>query len=134
MEFLGEAGEDGGGPKREFWCLLARDIKSLCDGDGYRCVPHHEAVGLQVGTTILTVWFDVCFLFLKVKEILLHWALMAMALTQGGSGFPLMAPPVYHYLCGTDMASILVAEEDVPNFEVRHLLKQVWILNKHFLS
>ena len=40
-----------------------------------------------------------------------------------------MAPPVYHYLCGTDMASISVAEY-VLNFKVRHLLKQEWILNK----
>lgn len=28
VEFLGEAGEDGGGPRREFWTLLAKDIMS----------------------------------------------------------------------------------------------------------
>ncbi len=40
MEFLGEAGEDGGGLKREFWCLLFKQVKSsLFEGVGDRLVP-----------------------------------------------------------------------------------------------
>ena len=49
MQFLGEAGQDGGGPSREFWELLSKDIKtSLFEGDDNRCVIRHDAVGLQV--------------------------------------------------------------------------------------
>ncbi len=49
MEFLGEAGEDGGGLKREFWCLLFKQVKSsLFEGVGDRLVPRHDVVALQV--------------------------------------------------------------------------------------
>ena len=35
VDFVGEAGEDGGGLRREFWCLVGRDIKnSLFEGSG----------------------------------------------------------------------------------------------------
>lgn len=49
MEFLGEAGEDGGGLRREFWTLLFKDMKSsLFEGCGDCCVLRHDAIGLQV--------------------------------------------------------------------------------------
>lgn len=49
VQFLGEAGQDGGGPSREFWELLSKDIKaSLFEGDNDCCIIRHDAVGLQV--------------------------------------------------------------------------------------
>ncbi len=51
--------------------------------------------------------------------------LMAMSLVQQGSGFPFIAPPVYQYLCGTEMHMIELTTEDVPNYEVRLLLHEV---------
>ena len=51
VQFLGEAGQDGGGPRREFWALLAKDIKSsLFEGEGSRCFLRHDSVSLQVNT------------------------------------------------------------------------------------
>ena len=55
MQFLGEAGEDGGGPRREFWALLSREIASSAfEGQGGRRVLLHDAVGLQVGVRYIT--------------------------------------------------------------------------------
>ena len=49
MEFLGEVGTDRGGPGREFWCCLAKDIQqSLCEGTDENKVFRHNAVALQV--------------------------------------------------------------------------------------
>lgn len=49
VEFLGEPGEDGGGLKREFWCLLSKEIRNyMFEGRGQRMVPRHDAVALQV--------------------------------------------------------------------------------------
>ncbi len=47
--FLGEAGTDGGGLKREFWRLLGKDIQTgLLEGVSEACVLRHDAVGLKV--------------------------------------------------------------------------------------
>lgn len=55
MQFLGEAGEDGGGPRREFWALLSREIAySAFEGQGSRRVLLHDAVGLQVSVRYIT--------------------------------------------------------------------------------
>ena len=51
--------------------------------------------------------------------------LMAMSLVQEGSGFSFMAPPMYKYLCGIEMASIDVTVKDVPNEEVKALIEEV---------
>ena len=49
VEFLGEVRADGGGPGREFWCCLAKDIQqSLCEGTDENKVFRHNAVALQV--------------------------------------------------------------------------------------
>ena len=52
--------------------------------------------------------------------------LMSMSLVQGGSGFPFFAPPMFKYLCGVEMSSIEVSQQDVPNLEVLSLLKKVY--------
>ena len=51
--------------------------------------------------------------------------LMAMAIVQGGSGFPFFAPSVYKYLCGSRLEEICVEVDEVPNIEVKQLLHQV---------
>ena len=49
IQFLGESAEDGGGPRREFWTLLAHEVaSSMFTGFNYRLVPIHDVVGLQV--------------------------------------------------------------------------------------
>ena len=49
VDFVGEAGEDGGGLRREFWCLVGRDIKnSPFEGSGDRLIPRLDGTALQV--------------------------------------------------------------------------------------
>ena len=49
VDFLGEEGDDGGGPSREFWCLLGKDIQqSLCEGPMNRVSLRHDSLALQV--------------------------------------------------------------------------------------
>lgn len=70
MEFLGEAGQDGGGPSREFWALLSKDIRSsLFEGDENCCVIRHDAVGLQVNKLIS--YYNYCFHSLCMAAIII---------------------------------------------------------------
>ena len=47
MQLLSEAGEDGGGLKREFWYLLLKQLKSsLFEGPENRVLPRYDAVAL----------------------------------------------------------------------------------------
>lgn len=47
MHAGGEIAQDGSGPSREFWGLLAKDIKaSLFDGYENQLVIRHDVVGL----------------------------------------------------------------------------------------
>ena len=49
INFLGEDGQDGGGPRREFFRLLADDIRcSMCIGRNGYYVLRHDTTGLQV--------------------------------------------------------------------------------------
>ena len=49
MKFLGEEAQDEGGPKREFWRLLAGEIKAqMCVGGEDRLTLEHDVLGLQV--------------------------------------------------------------------------------------
>ena len=50
-----------------------------------------------------------------------------MTLVNGGSGFCFMAPPVYQYLCGRDLRDISVSVADVPDAQVRHVLRKVYV-------
>ncbi len=50
-----------------------------------------------------------------------------MGIVQGSSGVPFIAPPVYDYICGMDIDTIDVTEEDTPLYEVRDFLKKVHV-------
>ena len=52
--------------------------------------------------------------------------LMAMGITQGGSGFRFMATCLYSYLCGTSLSTIMIPDEEVPSYEVKRLIEQVY--------
>lgn len=51
--------------------------------------------------------------------------LMAMSIVQDGSGFSFLAPPVYQYICGVDIPRIAIADEDVPDYDVRKIIEEV---------
>ena len=49
ISFLGEEGDDGGGPRREFFRLLADDVKySMCIGRSNAYVFRHDTTGIRV--------------------------------------------------------------------------------------
>ena len=51
--------------------------------------------------------------------------LMAMSVVQDRSGFSFLAPPVYQYICGVDIPRISIADEDVPDYDVRKIIEEV---------
>ena len=47
---------DEGGPKREFWRLLAMDMKAqVCAGGEDRLTLEHNVIGLQVSEDCITI-------------------------------------------------------------------------------
>ena len=127
VQFLGEEGDDGGGPRREFFALLAREIQSsLCEGQSSRCFFRHDSIALQVVLSAMYIQIEFTDAILFQTNKFVHVGnLVAMSLLQGGSGFPYLAPPMYDYLCGEDASSIKVSAEDVPNVDVTLLLQKV---------
>ena len=54
VKFIGEEAVDQGGPKREYWRLLAIDIMTkLCIGSDDRLTLEHDVLGLQVSKCIM---------------------------------------------------------------------------------
>lgn len=53
VNFIGEEAIDQGGPKREFWRLLAIDIMTkLCIGSDHRLTLEHNVAGLEVSAKL----------------------------------------------------------------------------------
>ena len=50
---------------------------------------------------------------------------MAMGLAHGASGFPFLAPYVFHYLCKPEALSANLSEEDIPDFDAKDLVEKV---------
>ena len=47
--FIGEVGEDGGGPRKELWCLFGLSLKgTYFEGKARKLLPRHATVALQV--------------------------------------------------------------------------------------
>ena len=64
---MGEVGEDGGGPKREFWMLVGREIKRIFfEGEDGYCTLKHDAISLMVRTTCYdyTLYINFNFIFI----------------------------------------------------------------------
>ena len=51
--------------------------------------------------------------------------LVTISVTQGGSGVHLFNNSMYKYICGSDVADIKPAVDEIPDLEVRELLEQV---------
>lgn len=67
-----------------------------------------------------------CYTFVTQEKKFLHIGkLMAGALAQGGSGFPIFSPCVYSYMKGSDIDGIAVSVEEVPDYEVRDVIAKV---------
>ena len=55
--------------------------------------------------------------------------LMAISVVQDGSGFALLAPPVFQYICGMDIGRISILNEDIPDYEVKKFIEEVYIIS-----
>lgn len=86
ITFENEAGIDGGGPGREYFTLLLKELVSptgsirLFEGQENRLVPMHNTDALRGG-------------LFKVAG-----RMIASSIINGSTGFPCLAPPVYVYL------------------------------------
>ena len=49
-----------------------------------------------------------------------------MSITQGGSGFPFLAEPVYHYICTGEYTNVNIDNVDVPDPTLRFVLGKVY--------
>ena len=105
VNFIGERGVDGGGPRREFYRLLIEAIcttSGLLEGSDENKIPLHNCAAL------------------KAKTFVLLGVMAGMSMVDGGPGLPVFAAPVFHYIA---TYSILVGSvEDVPDPMVRHHL------------
>lgn len=50
---------------------------------------------------------------------------MGVSIVQGGSGYPYFIPSTFSYLCGTDIHSITVTPEEIPDADVQEPLQKV---------
>ena len=132
---MGEAGEDGGGVRREFWRLFGLELQaSVFIHSEDMCTIRHDAVGLKVSAVMLCahcIYFLITLIFQNQKFYHIG-QLMAIALAQGGSGFPYIAPSVFKYMSGINISDVAVTIAEVPNFEVRavleNVIQKVWVL------
>ena len=138
MQFLGEAGEDGGGPRREFWALLSREIgSSVFEGLGNLRVLLHDAVGLQVSVRYITsVPYMCCEVALVVieEEVLLHGPADGHEFSPRREWISLHGSSSVEYLCSVELSSIDVTVDDVPNPEVKDLIEQVYTSTRIFIT
>ena len=146
MEFVLEDAVDGGGPSREFACLFANGIKdTYFEGQPDSRVLMHNSVALQVRKCILCTNSTVKLVY-TVKSTSTYMCqnllpctqentffyigrLMAMTVVNCSSGYPFLAPSVYSYLCGTPLSNIVIADDEVPTFEIRNLMEKVSTCN-----
>ena len=108
VNFIGESGVDGGGPRREFYRLLVEAVctaSGLLEGSDGNKIPLHNCAAL------------------RARKFFLLGIMAGMSMIDGGPGLPVFAAPVFHYIA-TD--SILVGSvEDVPDPMVQHHLSVV---------
>eukprot|EP00118_Oscarella_pearsei_P023120 m.272869 g.272869 ORF g.272869 m.272869 type:complete len:225 (+) comp40568_c0_seq10:1915-2589(+) len=108
IDFVGESAIDTGGPSREFWRLLGKEIS--------------EKMFIGVDPQRRTLAFNTDYL-LQSKYFAIG-RLFAMGLCQGASGFPFLAPYLYKFICKPNILDI-VTEEDVADLDVRNLVSGI---------
>ncbi len=57
-----------------------------------------------------------------------------MAIIQGGSGFPFLAPPVYEYIVSGKCTGVAIETTDVPDQMLLITLQQVHLCLRHGLQ
>ena len=109
VTFIGEAGVDDGGPRREYLRLMMSamsDQNDLLDGPKDRRVLRHNLLSAEKGHFYIMGCFIV------------------LSLTQGGPAPGFFAPSVVDYLVG-GCVNVHPCIGDIPDFEVHDKLKKV---------
>ena len=118
ITFENEAAIDGGGPTREYFTLLLKELVSpsssirLFEGQENRLIPMHNTDALRGG-------------IFKVAG-----RMIASSIINGCPSFPCLAPPIYTYLLtgSVDEAVEAATPEDIADIEVRSILTEVGTL------
>lgn len=117
ITFENESGIDGGGPSREYFSLLLKELVSpsglvrLFEGQQNRLLPMHNTDALRGG-------------LFKVAG-----RMIASSIINGCPGFPCLAPPAYVYFVtgSVDEAVEAAVPDDIPDYETREVLNEVCI-------
>ena len=120
---MGEVGDDSGKFKRKFFWLLTRTISDTSYLTPASCV-QHNSVALQVKMQPIFMVLNFCF-WLRNNVYTQVGELVTAPVTQSGSAVHLFNDSVYKYICGSDVADIKPAPEEIPDFEIRELMDQV---------
>ena len=59
------------------------------------------------------------------NEVLHLGKFVAMSVTQGGGGFPFLAPPVYEYITTGKYTNIAVSTTDIPDMTLKFAVEKV---------
>lgn len=115
VTFEGEPAIDGGGPKREFFTLLLRELLSpsstirLFEGKDGKYLPLHNTDAL------------------RSKLYSMAGRIVAASVINGGPGFPFFSKAVYQYIpcADTDEAAEHLTKDDVVDIEVIEAIAKV---------
>lgn len=56
-----------------------------------------------------------------------------MNIAQGGSGFPVLSPALYKYMCTGEYIDLPLEDINVPHSQARHRYKNVYLYNYAFV-
>ena len=118
VTFENEPGIDGGGPRREYFSLLLKELVSLrspvrlFEGNENRLLPLHNTDALRSG-------------LFKVAG-----RMITSSIINGAPGFLCLAPAVYSYLTSGSMneAVEVATVHDIPDLEMREIISKVTVL------
>ena len=127
VRFIGEGAVDHGGPRREFFCLLAIGAKDFfLVGPPAKKFFAANVSAIQVGRSKYFRLSEVTPNPLtQMKDLYNLGRYIAMSVAQGGSGFPFLAEPVYKYLCTGECTGIQLSNEDAPDPTLKFVLEKV---------
>lgn len=115
VTFEGEPAIDGGGPKREYFTLLVRELLSasstvrLFEGRDGKYLPFHNTDAL------------------RSKLYLVAGRMVASSIINGGPGFPHFSQAVWQYILSqdTDRLTEHLTKDDVVDYEVIEAINKV---------
>lgn len=130
VTFVAEGAVDAGGPRREFFRLLARQAShsSYFCGNTFEkffaCnVPAVRVRCFQLFMAFVAIYV-LCALIQK-NEYFILGQYAAMSAVQGGPSLPFFSPEVYNYLSTEEITNIKLSSNGIPDPEVRQLVSEV---------